>query len=141
MQYSLRFFISWIVAAIVMYAAFYTWHGIFLNDLDNINFPKAVFMGLAALVYLVISYIMYRAYSSKLLSRISSYFLKGILVGAVLGFVLFAVVTVLGISFTKHITLTYLLADCAWQVIEQCFGGIIICVCQFLIFEPRPELD
>lgn len=141
MQYSLRFFISWIAAAIIMYSAFYVWHGLFLNDLTNITFSKIIFFGLAALVYLVISYVLYRAFNSRMTAKITSPFLKGLLVGVALGFILFAVITVLGISFTKRMNITYLLADCAWQIVEQCLGGIVICVCQALIFEPQPELE
>lgn len=139
MQYSVRFFVSWIVAAVVMYSAFYVWHGLFLNDFNSLSISKPVFFGLSALVYLAVSYVLYRAYSSKLTAKISSNFLRGLLVGAALGFVLFAVITVLGISFTKNVTFTYLVADCAWQMVEQCLGGLVMCVCQFLIFEPSPE--
>lgn len=139
MQYSFRFFISWILAAILMYAAFYTWHGLFLNDLSRISFSKALFMGLAAIVYLVISYVLYRMYYSRLSARITSPMLRGITVGIVLGFVLFAIITILGISFTKNVTMTYLLADCAWQVVEQCIGGIVVSLGYMFIFEPNPD--
>jgi hypothetical protein len=139
MQYSVRFYISWIVAAIIMYSAFYAWHGLFLNDLERITFPKGIFLGMAALVYLVISYVLYRAYNSRLTARITSPFLRGMVVGVGLGFILFAVITVLGISFTKNMNMTYLVADCAWQMVEQCLGGIVVCVVQFLVFEPHPE--
>jgi hypothetical protein len=60
--------------------------------------------------------------------------------GFMVGFVLFALVTVLGISFTKNINPTYLIADCAWQIAEQILGGIIIGFGKLFIFEPIPEL-
>lgn len=124
-----------------MYAAFYCWHGVFLNDLSRISFSKPLFLSLAALVYLVVSYILYRAYESKLTSRyISSPMLKGIVTGVVLGFILFSIVTVLGISFTKNVNMTYILTDLVWQVIEQMIGGVIIGLGKILIFEPIPEL-
>lgn len=141
MLYSVRFFISWIVAAILMYSAFYTWHGLFLNDLNRITFSKTLFLSLAALVYLVISFVLYRIYESKFLAKhIHSAMLKGVLSGFMLGFVLFAVVTVLGISFTKNVTFEYIIADCAWQISEQIIGGVIIGLGKVLIFEPIPEL-
>ncbi len=141
MLYSVRFFISWIVAAILMYSAFYTWHGLFLNDLSRISFSKPLFLALAALVYLVISFVLYRVYESKLLAKhIHSAMLRGILSGLILGFVLFAVITVLGISFTKNVTFEYIIADCAWQISEQIIGGLIIGLGKVLIFEPIPEL-
>ena len=141
MLYSVRFYISWIVSAILMYLAFYGWHGLFLNDLSRISFSKPIFLGLAALVYLVISVVLYRIYESKLLAKyFHSAMLRGIVAGFMLGFVLFSLVTVLGISFTKNITMEYIIADFAWQVSEQILGGIVIGLGKILIFEPIPEL-
>lgn len=141
MQYSVRFFISWIIAAVLMYIAFYTWHGIFLNDLNRITFSKTIFLVLAALVYLVISFVLYKTFESKFLTKyISSPMLKGIVSGFILGFILFAVVTVLGISFTKNVNMTYIVADCVWQIVEQILGGVIIGLGKVLIFEPIPDL-
>lgn len=141
MQYSARFFISWIVSAVIMYVAFYVWHGVFLNDLNRITFSKTLFLVLAALVYLVISFVLYKTFESKILTKyIGSPMLKGVISGFGLGFVLFSIVTVLGISFTKNINLTYILADCVWQIIEQCLGGVIIALGKILIFEPIPEM-
>jgi len=124
-----------------MYVAFYFWHGVFLNDLNRISFSKALFLGLAALIYLVISFVLYRTYESKLLEKyISQPLLRGVVSGVFIGFILFALVTVLGISFTKNINLTYILADCAWQIVEQIIGGVIIGFGKIFIFEPIPEL-
>ena len=141
MLYSFRFYVSWIIAAVLMYVAFYFWHGVFLNDLNRISFSKALFLGLAALVYLVISFLLYRTYESKLLEKYFSHpVFRGVVSGFMVGFVLFALVTVLGISFTKNINFTYILADCAWQIAEQIIGGLIIGLGKLMIFEPIPEL-
>ena len=106
MLYSFRFYLSWILAAVLMYIAFYFWHGIFLNDLNRISFSKVLFLGLAALVYLVISFILYKTYESKILEKhIYHPVFRGVVSGFIVGFVLFALVTVLGISFTKNVNL------------------------------------
>ena len=141
MLYSFRFYVSWIIAAVLMYVAFYMWHGVFLNDLSRITFPLALFLGLAALVYLVISYVVYRTYESKIIEKyIPQPMLRGVVSGLMIGFILFALVAVLGISFTSHVNATYLMADCAWQIVEQIIGGLIIGLCKIIIFEPIPEL-
>lgn len=141
MLYSFRFYLSWILAAVLMYVAFYFWHGIFLNDLNRISFSKGLFLSLAALVYLVISFVVYRTYESKLLVKyISQPMLRGVVSGFMIGFILFALVAVLGVSFTNHVNATYLIADCAWQIAEQVIGGLIIGLGKVLIFEPIPEL-
>ncbi|MBC7696636.1 MAG: hypothetical protein H7141_14460 [Burkholderiales bacterium] len=124
-----------------MYVAFYFWHGVFLNDLNRISFSKVLFLSLAALVYLVISFILYRTFESRLLQKhIAQPVLRGLVSGVFIGFILFALVTVLGISFTKNINITYIMADCVWQIVEQIIGGLIIGFCKVIIFEPIPEL-
>ena len=65
---------------------------------------------------------------------------RGIASGFFIGFLLFAFVTVLGISFTKNLNLTYILADCAWQIVEQTIGGVIIALGKIMIFEPTNEM-
>lgn len=141
MLYSVRFYISWIVSAILMYSAFYMWHGVFLTDFSKIEFSKTLFLLLAALVYLVIAFSLYRTFESKTLNKyISSPMMRGVASGIILGFILFAIITVLGISFTKNVNLTYILVDCAWQVAEQTLGGLIIGLGKILIFEPTPEM-
>ena len=141
MLYSFRFFLSWIIAAVLMYVAFYFWHGVFLNDLNRISFSKVIFLSLAALVYLVISFVLYRTYESKFLFKyIPQPLLRGVVSGFIIGFILFSLVTVLGISFSKNINFTYIIADCAWQIAEQVIGGVIIGFGKIFIFEPIPDL-
>ena len=124
-----------------MYVAFYFWHGVFLNDLNRISFSKVIFLSLAALVYLVISFVLYRTYESKFLFKyIPQPLLRGVVSGFIIGFILFSLVTVLGISFSKNINFTYIIADCAWQIAEQVIGGVIIGFGKIFIFEPIPDL-
>lgn len=142
MQYSHRFYISWLASALLMYVAFYVWHGLFLTDLSQIRFSKSLFLILVGLVYLVISFVLYRIYELKVFDKyFSNALLRGVTAGFILGFILFAIVAVLGISFTKHINSTYLIADCLWQIAEQIIGGVIIGLGKILIFEPHPELN
>lgn len=125
-----------------MYVSFYVWHGLFLTDLSQIKFSKPVFFILVGLVYLVIAYVLYRVYELKVFDKyISSSLLRGVVAGFILGFILFALVAVLGISFTKHINTTYLIADCFWQIVEQIIGGVIIGFGKIFIYEPQKELS
>lgn len=124
-----------------MYAAFYVWHGVFLNDLSHINFSKPLFFVLVALVYFVISYVLYRTFEVKLLDKyFPNAIIKGVVAGFIIGFFLFAVVAVLGVSLTKQVNTTYLLADCIWQVVEQIIGGVIIGFGKLFIFEPTHDM-
>ncbi len=141
MLYSFRFYVSWIASAILMYVSFYCWHGLFLTDLNRISFSLPLFLVLAALVYIVISFILYRTYESKLLDKyFHNNMIRGVVSGIMIGFILFAIVAVLGVSFTKQVNKTYLLADCAWQIAEQIIGGVVIGLGKSIIYEPKAEL-
>lgn len=125
-----------------MYAAFVFWHGVFLNDLSHITFSKPLFYILVALVYFVISFVLYRVYEAKVFDRyFYSAFFRGITVGFIIGFILFAIIAVLGISFTKHVNTTYLLADCLWQIAEQMIGGMVIGFGKMFLYEPHPDME
>jgi hypothetical protein len=141
MRFTLRFFISWIVAAVAMYVAFYVWHGIFLNDFKQIQFPMTWFMVLSSFAYLVISYITYRVFETAILSKVYSNILRGLISALMVGTSLFAIMTVLHIGFTKNVTSTYLMADFCWQIIEQSIGAMVIVICKAVIYEPIPEVE
>ena len=102
-----------------MYVAFYVWHGVILNDFKQIQFPIVWFICLSAFAYLVISYLLYRVFETKLLDFFDNLLLRGFISAVVVGVSLFAIMTVLHISFTKNMTSTYLITDFFWQIIEQ----------------------
>jgi hypothetical protein len=123
-----------------MYAAFYLWHGILSTDFYRIEYPKPIFLTLAGIVYFVISFVLYKIYELKFWQRIThNLFLRGILAGTALGFLLFAITTVLGVGFSAGLSTKILLMDLVWQLLEQSIGGIIIALAHFFIFVPAPE--
>ncbi len=135
-----RFFVSWIVGAIVMYVAFYFWHGIFLDELSRINYSRGLFFIFAALSYLVISFLLFRIYEMKALKKyISNMFLRGLVAGVLLAGVVFVVTRVTGVGIGTSVTLKHLLLDVSWQTIEQCVGGIIMALGQLFIYDPVLE--
>ncbi len=139
MRYTLRFYLSWIIGAIAMYVAFYVWHGLILNDFKQIQFPIFWFVILSAFAYLVISYVLYRVFETKILSYFDSNVFRGFLSALIVGVSLFAIMTVLHISFTKNVTSTYLMTDFFWQIIEQSIGALFIVLGKQFIFEPDLE--
>lgn len=141
MRYTARFFISWILGAIAMYSAFYVWHGIFLNDFKQIQFPFIWFLVLAAFAYLVISFLVYRVFETSWLKHFHSLVLRGFIAGVTVAVSLFAIMTVLHISFTKNVTSTYLITDFFWQIIEQSIGASVIVLGKQFIYEPEPEFE
>ncbi|MFL5754332.1 MAG: hypothetical protein ACJ76F_13055 [Bacteroidia bacterium] len=136
-MYTLRFFISWILGAVLMYSAFYFWHGIVLTDLSRITYSHSLFLVFAAITYLAISFVVYKVFNLKMWNKVSrNLFLKALLTGVSVGFLLFVVTTVLGISFSMRHSLTYMLTDCIWQVVEQSLGAVIMALAHLFIYVP-----
>ncbi len=121
--------------------AFYVWHGVILNDFKNIQFPYSWFIIFSSIAYLVISFISYRVFETKLLAHIDNVFARGFVSALIVSISLFAIMTVLNISFTKNATSFYLMIDFFWQIIEQCVGALFIVICKIFVFEPEPQLE
>jgi hypothetical protein len=135
-----RFFVSWIVGAIVMYLAFYAWHGIFLDELSRISYSRGLFFLFAAFSYLVISFLLFKIFEMKLLKKyVSNLFLRGIVAGIILAGVVFVVTRVTGVGIGTSVTLKHLLLDISWQTVEQSLGGMIMALGQLFIFDPELE--
>lgn len=139
MKLGLRFFLSWIISAIVMFTLFYVWHGVFLNDFKRIQFPIVWFVLFAALTYLIFGAGIYFLYESQVMKKVSNFILRGLICGVIAGFSLFMIATIVNISLTKHLSLNHLLIDCVWQMTEQAIGAMIVVVFKILIHEPQVE--
>ena len=138
-----RFFISWIASSIVMFALSYMWHGVFLTDFSRLTYPKEIFLIIAVFVYLIIGFVMAKAIDVKMLDK---HFkrkpvIRGAISGAGLGFVLFLVSTVVGVSFSTGSKLENLVLDVSWQTVEQCIGGVVVGLAHFFIFDSSAILE
>lgn len=118
-----RFFASWALSTIAMAGLSWAWHGFILNDLLFIPRPVELFYGLALLTYVAIGFVLTFAYTY--LSMGIGIRLKGFFMGLALGFFLYLVAFVLGVSFkgsgTPHVVVDFL-----WQMVEQGVGGAIV---------------
>ncbi|MDI1355103.1 MAG: hypothetical protein PSX36_09300 [bacterium] len=139
MKLGLRFFLSWIFSAIVMFTLFYVWHGLFLNDFKRIQFPLAWFVAFAALTYLIFGMFIYFLYESEIMKKIRNFFVRGVVCGAIAGFTLFMIATIVNISLTKHLSIQHLMIDCIWQISEQIIGGTVVVLFKIVIHEPQAE--
>ena len=138
-----RFFISWIASSIVMFLLSYVWHGIFLTDFSRLSYPKEIFLIIACLVYLIIGFVVAKAIDVKLLDKFFKRrpIIKGAVAGAAVGFILFLVSAVAGVSFSTGSKLENLLLDVCWQVIEQAAGGAVVGVAHFFIFDSSAIIE
>lgn len=136
---SKRFFISWIASSVTMFTVSYVWHGIVLTDFSRLSYPKEIFLVVAAAVYFIIGLLLNKAFEVKQLNRLERKPLaRGAAAGAMVGFFLFLIAMVMGVSFGGTRTLVNLMIDVCWQVVEQTLGGIAIGVAHLLVFERQP---
>lgn len=138
-----RFFISWIASSIVMFALSYAWHGIFLTDFSRLSYPKEIFLVFAAFVYLIIGFVVAKVIDARTLEK---YFkrkplVKGLVAGGIIGFALFMISTVVGISFSTGSKLENLLLDVSWQVIEQGMGGLVVGIAHFFVYDSSSVIE
>lgn len=139
MKLGVRFFLSWIVAAVVMFLLFYLWHGIILNDLKRLQFPLSWFITFAALTYLILGAGIYFLYESSILKRFTNFILRGLITGLIAGLVIFMIATIVNISITKNLRMQHMLVNCAWQITEQVIGAMVPVIFKIIIFEPQSE--
>ena len=123
LEFRMPFFLAWIFTFVILYALSYLWHGVILNDLSRISYPKNVFLLLVALVYFCISFAL--TFLTQVLPFDYKLHFKGLLVGAPMGMFIYLIAFVFGISFYTNPTLAHILLDLGWQVFEGALGGII----------------
>ncbi len=108
-----------------MMAMSYAWHGLILNDLIYVPSPVFLFYALALLAYIVIGFTLTFVYTY--LSMGIGIKLKGMMMGIAMGFFIYLIAFVFGVSFkgggTEHVVLDFL-----WQMIEQGAGGAAIAI-------------
>jgi CDP-diglyceride synthetase len=139
MKLNSRFFASWILGSILMYALFYTWHGVFLNDFKKISFPFTWLIIFTSIAYITISFVLYAVYESKPMKNVYNFFFRGILSGALVGFIIFVISTVVTISISRNLSAEHLMLDCVWQMTEQTIGGILLAVVKVFVADHRHE--
>lgn len=134
---SRRFFISWIASSTVMFLLSYVWHGILLTDFSRLSYPKEVFFVFAAIVYLIIGFVVAKAIDVKFLEVKFKRkpIMRGAISGAACGFFFFLIATVVGVSFSTGSKIENLLLDVSWQIVEQCLGGIVVGLAHIFVYD------
>lgn len=133
----MRFLISWIVSGVIMFSLSYLWHGVFLNDFERLTYPRATFLTLSTIVYFGIALVLTALVSFLEINK--KPILKGFLIGMVLGFFIYLIAFVLGISFNSTPKFEYIALDVFWQIIEQAIGGLA-CGLVFDYFHMRERM-
>ncbi|HEX8516219.1 MAG TPA: hypothetical protein VF868_08470 [Bacteroidia bacterium] len=138
-----RFLVSWIASSLVMFVLSYIWHGIILTDFSRLSYSKHLFLVFAALVYLMIGFVVARSIEFKLLEKQFKRkpVIRGLISGAFCGIAFFLVATVVGVSFSTGSKLENMLLDVTWQTIEQAIGGIVVGLAHIFVYDPAAHLE
>ena len=139
MKINVRFYVSWLLSALVMFILFYLWHGVFLNDFQRLNFPLTWFVTFAAITYLLFGAGIYLLYESSIMKKVNNLFVRALICGLIAGFSLFMIATIVNISLTKHLSMQHLMVDCIWQITEQIMGAMVVVLVRGFIHDRQAE--
>jgi len=118
-----------LLASSVMFLLSWVWHGLALTDLQELPIPKPLYFSLAGLVYLVIGLGLtvgiHHSIHMEWISLKTAFPLTSMAVGGAIGFFVYLVIFVLGMSFAKH-DMMHILVDVLWQMFEQAIGGLAV---------------
>ncbi len=121
--------IPWLASTLVMYGLSYVWHGLALNDLSELKIPMGLYVLLSTVVYVLLGLGLTGALRLALhhqwIGIRQGFPWKGLLLGAVAGFVVYLIAFIFGMSFTDR-KLMHILVDVLWQMLEQGFGGLMV---------------
>ena len=124
-----RILAPWIASALVMYGLSFLWHGIALNDLRDLKIPMVLYVVLSTVVYLLIglglTFGMHQAIQHQWIGIRQGFPLKGLMFGAVFGFVVYLIAFIFGMSFIDG-KVMHIIVDVLWQMVEQGLGGLVV---------------
>lgn len=124
-----RILVPWIASTLVMYGLSFLWHGIALNDLRDLKVPMALYVMLSSVVYLLIglgsTFAMHQAIHHQWIGIRQGFPLKGLALGAAIGFFVYLLAFIFGMSFIDR-KVMHILVDVLWQMVEQGLGGLTV---------------
>ncbi len=133
-----KFYVGWIISALLMYLLFYLFHGILTNDLLKISIPRTVFLTVAAFVYLALGFGMSVLIDATFFKKeIKSVYTRAFIVGPLVGIFLYCVALVVGVSFSAKFSVVNMLVDISWQIVEQTVGIVVIAFVKIITFDPN----
>jgi hypothetical protein len=124
-----RILAPWLLSAAVMFILSAVWHGWALTDLDEIKIDKGLYWLLSGLAYLALglgmTLLVHWGIMREWIKLKNGFPWMGMLIGCVVGAVVYLVVLLAGFSFADH-GVQHVVADVLWQVFEQAMGGLMV---------------
>ncbi len=133
------FLMSWLISSVGMFILSYIWHGYVLLDFFKNGTPTGLSLFYKILIYLVIGFIITWLFNLRIFKEFLKYSpsLKGIIIGVLVGIVVFSISTFKSISYNVSLSHQYLLLNFLWQVFEQAMGGLLVGVVYYFLFDPE----
>lgn len=123
------FLLPWLLASVVMYGLSFVWHGLALTDLKELKIPMGLYLALSAFVYLLVGLgvklAIHHAIVHEWISLKRAFPLSAMGIGAIIGFVVYLIVFILGMSFASR-QAVHIAVDILWQMLEQAIGGLMV---------------
>ena len=139
-MFTTRFYTGWLLSAILMYVAFYIFHGVLTNDIIKLTLPKTLFFSVAAIVYLVVGFGMSLLFNSTSLKKnIHGPYKRSLLIGILTALFMYGVAFTVGISFSFSVSMLNFLVDICWQLVEQSIGAFFIALANTLFYHEEQE--
>lgn len=124
-----RILVPWIASSLVMLGLSFLWHGLALNDLRDLKIPMGLYGVLSSVVYLLIglglTFGMHQALHHQWIGIRQGFPLKGLMFGAIFGFLVYLIAFIFGMSFIDR-KVMHILVDVLWQMVEQGLGGLVV---------------
>jgi hypothetical protein len=139
-MFNSRFYFGWLLSAVLMYLAFYVFHGVITNDILKLSIPKTLFLSVAAVVYLIVAFGMSLLFKSTSLKKnIRNPYKRSLLVGILTALFMYGVAFTVGISFSFNVTMLNLLVDVSWQLIEQSIVAFFISFANIIFYREEDQ--
>lgn len=100
-----------------------------MTDLQEVSLPKPLYFSLAGLIYVVLglglTFFIHHGIHAGWISLKVGFPFTSMAIGGAVGFFVYLLIFVLGVSFAKH-GMMHVLVDVIWQMLEQALGGLAV---------------
>jgi hypothetical protein len=107
-----------------MFSLSYVWHGLILNDFNAVTISKVLFFPMLGMVYAGIAVLLTTLFTFVPFETHGTR--NRLLIGGAVGFFIYLIAFVLGVSFSPPSETEHIALDFVWQMMEQTAGALII---------------
>jgi hypothetical protein len=118
---------SIILVAGIMFGLSFLWHKFVLNDFARPDFDMDSYYLFAPLIYIILSFLIAFVIATDIMRLfIDNGLISGFFSGAICGLIIYFILLLSGVSYSKNLTTLNIITDIGWQIVEQGTGGIVL---------------